>query len=97
MDESKRAVITDVLMVACEIGRHWREQEGVNGSLVDRLARLTECLCPVCFQRAAGNTCCDDRTPALDAGERLDRALARLRETLDEARAELAQAIKEMK
>ena len=30
-----------ILLLANEIGRHWRDQEGVNGSLLDELAALT--------------------------------------------------------
>lgn len=30
-----------VVELALEIGRHWRDQEGVNGELLDRLEELT--------------------------------------------------------
>jgi hypothetical protein len=30
-----------IIDLAEEIGRHWRDQEGVNGALLDQLAKLT--------------------------------------------------------
>lgn len=39
-DDSQR--MAEILATAEEIGRHWRDQEGVNAALIDKLARLTD-------------------------------------------------------